>query len=453
MNIEELVKKSKIAQLSIEDYSQEQTDKLVRAVGKAIFDNAQVLSQEAVEETHFGNVEGKIGKHYSVTMAGWHFMKDKKSVGVIEEDFENQVVTLAKPMGVVASITPSTNPTSTATQNAMIALKSRNSIIVAPHPNAKNCTKHAVQIMQEAIVSVGGPKDLVMVIDEPSIQATNELMSLADVVLATGGLGMVKAAYSSGKPSYGVGQGNVQSFIDEGVDYSIAAQTIIGNRSMDLGIPCTGDQTVYIPRKDKEEILNIFSQFGAAIVTDEADINKVRESVFINGAQNTKLTGKVPHEAARLMELKTEIPESAKVLMIEVDQEGEKEVLAKEILWPILRFRVYDQIEEALEWARINLLMEGAGHTATIHSQNNELIEKASLRLPVGRLMVNQPGAASSGGPFTNGLNPTISIGCGSWGNNSISENLTYRHLMNVTKVSRIIPNAVVPTPEEVWGN
>ena len=451
--IAELVARSKKAQLKIEDYSQKETDKLVKVISKAIFDHAQVLSAEAVAETGFGNVEGKMGKHLSVTMAGWHFMKDKKSVGVIEEDPINQVVTLAKPMGVVASITPSTNPTSTAAQNAMISLKSRNSIIVAPHPKAKNCTLHAVTIMQDALEAIGAPRDLVLVVTEPSLEMTNELMAQADITLATGGFGMVKAAYSSGKPSYGVGQGNVQTYIDKNANIELAVQTILYNRSMDLGIPCTGDQTVYLPRTMAEEILAVFAKHGAAIVDDAETVEKVRSQVFVNNHQNLKLTGQLPHRAAEIMNLGIEVAEDAKVLMVKVEQAGPTEPLAKEILWPILRYRLYDDINEAFEWGRENLLMEGAGHTATIHSTDDEVIVRAGDRLPVGRLMVNQAGAASSGGPFNNGLNPTLSIGCGSWGNNSISENLTYRHLMNVTKVSRIIPDAATPTPEEVWAD
>lgn len=450
--INTLVAKSRKAQLLIEDYTQVQIDQVVKAVGKAIYDHGEILSVEAVEETGFGNVASKIGKHVNVTMLGWHFMKDKKSVGIIEEDPVNQLVTLAKPMGVIASVTPSTNPTSTATHNVMSGLKSRNSVIVAPHPKAKNCTLHAVKIMQDALESVGAPRDLVMAIEEPSIEMTNALMKEADVVIATGGLGMVKSAYSSGKPSYGVGQGNVQSYIDTTADVAYATSTIIGNRFADFGIPCTGDQTVYIHKSMEREVLESFEANGAFIVNDDQVIKEIREKVFVDGHQNLALTGKTPTEAVKLMGLDLEVPEETKVLLVEVDQEGPAEPLAKEILWPILRYRLYDDINEALEWGRTNLLMEGAGHTSTIFSETDEHIVRAGDRLPVGRLMVNQGGGAGSGSRFNNGLDPTISSGCGSWGNNSISENLTYRHLMNVTKVSRIIPNAKTPTPEEIWG-
>lgn len=450
----ELIERSKKAQLAIEDWSQEKTDQLVKAIGKAIFDHAEILSQEAIDETGFGNLPGKIGKHKSVTMANWHYMKDKKSVGVIEVDPINQIVTLAKPMGVVASVTPSTNPTSTPAQNAMIAIKGRNSVIVAPHPNAKKATSHAVEIMQDAIEKLGAPRDLVLVIEEPSLEMTNLLMANADVILATGGFGMVKAAYSSGKPSFGVGQGNVQTYIDETVpNLGVATATIVGNRAMDLGVPCTGDQTVYIPRSMEKEILDSFVENGAYLINDEALVDKIRQQAFIDGRQNLKIIGKTPTQVAEVMELGLDVPEEARVLLVKVDQEGPTEPLAKEILCPMLRYRVYDDFREAIEWGRTNLLMEGAGHTGTIHTSNDENIEIAGERLPVGRLMVNQAGSAASGGPYNNGLNPTLSIGCGSWGNNSISENLSYRHLLNVTKVSRIIPDIVAPTPEEVWAD
>lgn len=452
ITIETLVEASRQAQLSIEDYTQEEIDLVVKTLGKAIYDHAEILSQEAVEETDFGNVESKIGKHVNVTMLGWHFMKDKKSVGVIEEDIEKQLITIAKPMGVVASVTPSTNPTSTATHNAMSALKSKNSVIIAPHPKAKNCTLHAVKIMQDAIESVGAPRELVQAIEAPSIEMTNELMKQADIVVATGGFSMVKSAYSSGKPSYGVGQGNVQSFIDNTANIKEATQVIVGNRAADFGIPCTGDQTVYIPKSMKKEVLDAFENQGAFILEDEEKIQQLKEKVFVNGHQNLALTGKLPYDAVQLMGLDIELPKETRVLMVEVNQEGPQEVLSKEILWPILRFRTYDDIYDAFEWGRTNLLMEGAGHTATLFSENEETIIRAGERLPVGRMMINQGGGAGSGSRYNNGLDPTISLGCGSWGNNSISENLTYRHLMNVTKVSRIITNAYTPTPEEVWG-
>lgn len=451
--IKELVAKSKEAQLEIEDYTQEQIDRVVKVVGKAIYDHAEILAKEAAEETGFGNVLSKINKHTGITTVMWDYLKDKKSVGVIEEDPLKQVITLAKPMGVIASVTPSTNPTSTATHNAMISLKSRNSIVIAPHPKAKNCTLHAVRIMQDAIESVGAPRNLVLAIEEPSIDMTNYLMQEADIVVATGGFGMVKSAYSSGKPSYGVGQGNVQSYIDTSADIDYATATIVANRSADLGLPCTGDQTVYIPKSLEKEVLSSFESNHAYIISDEEIVDSLRQKVFINNHQNLELTGKTPSEAVNIMGLNIEVPKETKILLVKVTNHGPKEVLAKEILWPIVRYRCYEDISEAFEWGRINLLMEGAGHTSTIFSETEANIIQAGDRLPVGRLVVNQGGGAGSGARYNNGLDPTISLGCGSWGNNSISENLTYKHLMNVTKVSKLISDAYIPTPEEVWAD
>ena len=450
--IKELVATSKKAQLQIEDYSQSQIDQCVKAIGKAIYDHAEILATEAHNETGFGNIPSKINKHTGITTVMWDYLKNQKSVGVLEEDPINQVVTLAKPMGVVASITPSTNPTSTAIHNAMIALKSRNSIVIAPHPKAKNCTLHAVEIMQDALEKVGAPRDLILSVPNPSLEMTNALMEEADVVVATGGFGMVKSAYSSGRPSFGVGQGNVQSFLDTTADINYATETIITNRSADLGLPCTGEQTVYIPRHLEKEVLDSFSKNGAYVLTDETVIQKLREKVFVNNHQNLELTGKTPAKAVEIMGLGIDVPEETRLLVVKVDKHGEEEVLAKEILWPILRFRLYDDFDEALEWGRENLLMEGAGHTSTIYSTMDENIVKAGDRLPVGRVVVNQGGGAGSGARFNNGLDPTISLGCGSWGNNSISENLTHRHLMNITKVSKVITDAKIPTPEEIWA-
>jgi succinate-semialdehyde dehydrogenase len=306
--------------------------------------------------------------------------------------------------------------------------------------------------MQDALEKVGAPRELILTIQNPSLEMTNALMEEADVVVATGGFGMVKSAYSSGRPSFGVGQGNVQSFIDTTADIDFATETIITNRSADLGLPCTGEQTVYIPRHLEKEVLTSFEKNGAYVLTDEEVIRKLRQKVFVNNHQNLELTGKKPSDAVKIMELGINVPEETRLLVVKVNQHGEEEVLAKEILWPILRFRLYDDFDEALEWGRINLLMEGAGHTSTIYSATDENIVKAGDRLPVGRVVVNQGGGAGSGARFNNGLDPTISLGCGSWGNNSISENLTHRHLMNVTKVSKVITDAKIPTPEEIWA-
>ena len=425
---------------------------MVKAVAKIIYEHREILSVEAHEETGLGLVENKLSKHISVTANQWHFLKDKKSTGLISEDKELGLLTYAKPMGVVGSLTPSTNPTTTATQNTLISIKSGNAIIISPHPKAKKCTAHAVKLMNQAIASANGPQNLVQSIEEPTLELTDLLMKEVDVVVATGGFGMVKAAYSSGRPSFGVGQGNVQTIIDESApDINTAVAMIIGNRVYDLGVPCTGDQTIYIPRSMADQIIESFKAQGVAVFDDEASIDKFRQKAFVDSHQNLAIVGRPAAEVAKIVGLEG-VPEETKLLMFKVEKAGTEEILAKEILCPVVRYRIYDDFKEAVDWARTNLLMEGAGHTATIHATNQEHINYAGKRIPVGRLMVNQLGSSAAGSPYNNGLEPTISLGCGSWGNNSISENLTYRHLMNLTKVSMVIEDAVAPKPEEVFA-
>lgn len=452
--IDDLILKAKKAQSFLEDYSQEQTDALVKAVGKIIYDNREILSQEAVDETGLGVLSGKIAKHDKITTSHWAFLKDKPSVGLIEVDKVNGIYTYAKPVGVIACLTPSTNPTTTAVGNAMHAIKCRNAVIVSPHPRAKKCTAHAVSLMNEAIVSLGGPANLIQSIEEPSLELTDELMRKVDVIVATGGSAMVKSAYSSGKPSYGVGPGNVQIIVDRDYDnYPLMVAQVMGSRMYDNGMPCTGEQTLIMPKEKADEIIKMFEEKGAYMVTDSDDIQKLREAIFVKGFDGPINVDIVGHPAAEVAKYaKVSVPEGTKLLMAKLDKYGREEVLCREIMCPIIRCFVYDNFDEAINIAKANLLMEGAGHSSGIYSNNNINILLAGSQIPVARFMVNQANSNVAGNTFANGLDPTISIGCGSWGNNSISENLTYKHLMNKTRVSFIIKDAPNPTAEEIWA-
>lgn len=453
--IDKLVENAKKAQLALEDYTQEQTDALVKAIGKAIFDNKEVLSKEALEETGLGVLAGKIAKHEKVILSHWAYMKDKPSVGLIEKDEVNEIYTFAKGLGIVACLTPTTNPTTTAIGNSMCAVKSRNAVIISPHPRAKKCTSHAVALMNEAIADLGGPENLIQSIEEPTLDKTHELMEKADVIIATGGSAMVKAAYSSGRPSFGVGPGNAQIIVDRDYDnYPLMAAQVMGSRMYDNGMPCTGEQTVIIPEEKADEIVNIFIEKGAYLITGEEDIEKLRKNIFpkgFDGPLNVDIVGQTAEGVAKYIGI--EVPEGTKLLMASLSKFGKEEVLAREIMCPITRVYTYKDIDEAINIAKTNLLMEGAGHSSGIYSNNDENIMKAGEQLPVGRLMVCQPNSNVAGSTFANGLPPTISIGCGSWGNNSISENLNYKHLMNTTRVSYIIKNAPDLIAEEVWAD
>ncbi|MDL2314216.1 aldehyde dehydrogenase family protein [Desulfovibrio sp. OttesenSCG-928-C14] len=446
--INELIKRSRAAQESIAHYSQEQANALARAAGKAIYDNAEILSREAADETRMGIYEHKIVKHHAVAV-GWKSMRDGKSVGVIEDDPVKKIVTLAKPMGVIGSITPSTNPTFTPGINAMMCLKGLNSLIVAPHPRAAACTAHAISLMADAIEKLGAPRDLLLSLEKPSIEMTNLLMSSVDVVIATGGAGMVKAAYSSGKPAYGVGQGNVQVVVaPDYKEFDVLAPTVIGDRIYDNGMPCSGEQMMFIPEANKKAILDAFAANGG-FVADKGMAQQFRDLVFKDGILNRDVVGKTAVQVAEMLGLK--VPATTQVLMIELDKFGEDEPLCREIMFPFVRFMTYANFRQAVSMAKTNLLMEGAGHTAIIYSHNEGDIRYFAQELPVGRILVCQAGA-TTGGNYTNGLTPTSSIGCGSWGGNSISENLSYRHLLNLTKISYAIPGATAPSYEDAWG-
>lgn len=447
--VEKLLENAKTAQQKIEKYTQDQVDALVKAIGKTIFDNAEMLAKEAVSETGYGRVDSKIYKQQKATAAAWYYLKDKKSVGVIDNDTINGVVTFAKPLGIVACLTPSTNPTSTVASNGMNIIKCRNAMIVSPHPSAKNVTIHGVKLINEALAKLNAPENLIQVIETPSMDYTKELMQKADVVVATGGHAMVKSAYSSGRPSFGVGQGNVQVVVAEDyTDYDKMAATVVGSRAYDNGIPCTGEQAIHFPRKDYDKVIAAFEKAKAPLIPDDKAAGLPGFLFKENGAIDPKHVGMKPVKIAS--ELGFEVPEDSQVLIFRSRGLNRENILCREKLCPVIQLFPYDTFEEGVEAAKTNLLWEGAGHTSVIYTNDEEKAEYAGAELPVGRLVVNQAGGAASGGNYINGLNPTMSLGCGSWGNNSISENLTYKHLMNTTKLA-YYHDCTMPPLDEVW--
>lgn len=282
-SIAEMIARARVAQAKFEaEFDQKRTDAVVRAIGKTVFDHAEELAKMAVEETRMGVVADKIAKNKGKAKGVWYDLKGKQSMGVVSIEPVTEMMTVLKPVGVVAAITPTTNPIVTPMSKSMFALKCKNAIIVAPHPRSKKCSSYTVKLINEAIAKLGTPKDLIQVIEEPSIELTQELMRTADVVLATGGMGMVKAAYSSGKPSYGVGAGNVQVIMDRGIDYEKAAATIIQGRIFDNGIICSGEQSFIYPREDKEKVLEAFRKNGAYL-TPASEHDKIVNALFEDG--------------------------------------------------------------------------------------------------------------------------------------------------------------------------
>lgn len=448
--IGKLIENARAAQAVLTTYSQEQIDTLVRAIGKTVFDHAAELAEMAVAETGMGSVKDKIAKNQGKARMIWYDLKTKKSVGVLAEYPEKGIIEVAKPIGVIASVTPCTNPVVTPMCNAMFAVKCANTIIVAPHPRAKKLTTYLSSLWNKALSELGAPENVIQVIGEPSLNLTDELMHSADAVIATGGGSMVKAAYSSGKPSFGVGPGNVQCIFDRGVNIPEAVAETLAGRTFDNGIICAGEQTVIAPREQYDEIMGEFQRQGAVYIADKAKIEQIREELFPNGKINAKLVGHSLQEV--LGTAGVEVPEEAKLAILAVDTAGENELLSKEKMFPIMTAYRYDTWDDAIEIAKSNLAVEGKGHSVSIRSNDYEHILEVGKRVDVSRVVVNQICSTSAGGSFKNGLNPTTTIGCGSWGNNSISENLTYYHLMNRIRIAMVKPGWYQPTDEEIWG-
>lgn len=449
--IDELVARADRARRAYDAFGQEQVDAIVRDIGKYVYDNASMLARLAVDETGIGVFEDKIAKNQGKARLIWNSLKDKKSRGVIGEEPVGNLVLVAKPVGIVGAVAPVTNPIVTPMCNAMFALKTGNAIIFAPHPKAQACTIHLTQVFRAILREHGAPEDLVQVLPKVSIGATQELMRAVDVVVATGGEAMVKAAYSSGKPSFGVGAGNVPVILDEGIDVRAATEMIVAGASFDNGIICSHEQFVIVPAAMYDQTVAGFLATDRVWYCDDPQvIDRFRTALFPDGAFNRTLVGKSPSFIGVIAGVS--IPPSVRVIVLKVAASGRDDILAREKLCPVVALMPCDSFEDALAAAEANLFVEGAGHSAAIHSVDDEHVQEAALRLPVSRLVVNQPCALTAGGSLTNGLAPTTTLGCGSWGGNSISENLDYKHLMNVSRIGRAITDRVPPTDAQIWA-
>lgn len=437
------------AQEIFEKKSQQEVDDAVKAIAKAVYDNAEMLAEMAVEETGMGNIPDKIIKNKAKAGMIWNHLRAKKSRGIINRNEETGITEFAKPMGIVAAITPCTNPIVTPMSNAMFALKAGNAIIVTPHHKSIKSSTVTVELMNQALKDLNMPENLIQILDVQSRENTKNLISSADVVVATGGSGMVQAAYSSGRPALGVGAGNVQCILDTGIDLQDAVQKVITGRAFDNGIICSGEQAVICPAADFEETLKIFQASGAYIVKDADEKQKIRKALFEDGKPNRHSIGQSTQKIADLAGIS--LPEGTRVIVVVGDGTAEVDVLGKEKMAPVLSAYSYENFQDAVEIARRNLEVEGKGHSVSIHSNNKKNIEYAGEVLSVSRIVINQTCATSAGGSYFNGLTPTNTLGCGSWGHNSISENLDYKHLMNVSRVAYLMTENHQPSEEELW--
>jgi succinate-semialdehyde dehydrogenase len=444
--LEGVLMRARSAQKQLDRYTQEQVDQLCMVCAEAVYVHAEELARDAVSETRMGCYEDKVAKNMGKARLIWHSLKGKKSVGILDRDEATGITRIAQPVGVVGAITPVTNPIVTCMSNAMFALKCRNAIILAPHPRALRCSVKTVEYMNRALSAVGAPEHAVQILPVKSLELTRLLMQAVDVVVATGGMNMVKAVYASGKPAIGVGAGNVQALVDTDVFLDEALPKIIEGRRFDNGIICTGEQAVHLPDTRWNEALAILRANGAYVLTDQ-ERPVLRAYLFPEGVMNKEAVGQNAATIAGACGF--EVPNGTNVLAVEA--EGNDDILGSEKMCPVLALYAYTTWEQATEQARTNLEMIGKGHSIVVHSLNRRNIEYAALHCPVSRIVCNQTCATSAGGSFYNGLNPTNTLGCGSWGNNSISENLTYYHLMNVTRIADWTPGNLVPDDASLW--
>ncbi len=449
-SIEEMIGLAQAAQREWEKADQARVDCVVRAMARAVFDNAEELARIAVDETRMGVYEDKVKKNRNKARILWSSLKNKKTVGIIERDTESGIVKIAKPMGVVGSVTPCTNPIVTPMCNGMFAIKGRNAVIFAPHPRAVKSMAAFVAAVRTSWKNLNLPENLIQFISDPSVEATVSLMKQVNIVVATGGMGMVKSAYSSGKPAYGVGAGNVQCILDRDINIDEAVEKIIEGRRFDNGIICSGEQAVIVPSDQAEAVTRSFTRQGGFYITDAPTRQRLLDTIFVDGVMNRDCVGISAADIARKAGFA--VSAETKVLVIHADGAEEKSLIRKEKMCPVMALFTYETFTEAVDIARTNLEMEGKGHSVSIHSSNLQHIEELGLALPISRVVVNQICSTSSGGSFYNGFAPTTTLGCGTWGNNIISENLDYKHLINITRIGLPPRKVHVPTDEELWS-
>ena len=441
------------AQKKFSTYSQEQVDRIFLAAATAANRMRIPLAKQAVAETGMGIVEDKVIKNHYAAEYIYNAYKDAKTCGVIEEDTAFGIQKIAEPIGVIAAVIPTTNPTSTAIFKALIALKTRNGIIFSPHPRAKGCTIAAAKVVLEAAVAAGAPEDIIGWIDVPSLELTNIVMQEADLILATGGPGMVKAAYSSGKPALGVGPGNTPAVIDDSADILLAVSSVIHSKTFDNGMICASEQSVVVLDSIYESVKAEFINRGCYVLTEE-QTEKVRNTILINGALNAKIVGQSAHTIAKLSGF--EVPENTKILIGEVTSTDLTEAFAHEKLSPVLAMYRASDFEDALNKADILVQDGGFGHTASVYLDETNARDKLNAfaaRMKACRILVNTPSAHGGIGDLYNfKLAPSLTLGCGSWGGNSVSENVGIKHLLNIKTVAIRRENMLwFRAPEKVY--
>ncbi|MBQ8579445.1 MAG: bifunctional acetaldehyde-CoA/alcohol dehydrogenase [Oscillospiraceae bacterium] len=447
------IARCRAAQEIFSTYTQEQVDKIFLAAASAANKARIYLAKLAVAETGMGIVEDKVIKNHYASEYIYNAYKHEKTCGILEEDPSYGIVKIAEPIGVIGAVVPTTNPTSTAIFKALICLKTRNGIIISPHPRAKNATNEAARIVLEAAVEAGAPEGIIAWIDQPSLEMTNLVMTSADLILATGGPGMVHSAYSSGKPALGVGPGNVPAVIDSSADILMAVSSIIHSKTFDNGMICASEQSVIVLDPIYDAVRAEFANRGCHILTEE-EAEKLRAVLLVNGSVNAKIVGQSAHTIAALAGI--EVAADTKILIGEVTSVDISEPFAHEKLSPVLAMYRAHSFDEALAMAQRLLEDGGFGHTAAVYLSTRtakEKLDRFSERMKACRILVNTPSAQGGIGDLYNfRLTPSLTLGCGSWGGNSVSENVGVRHLLNVKTVARRRENMLwFRSPDKVY--
>jgi len=451
--LQEAITRTREAQKVFATYTQEQVDKIFLAAASAANKARIPLAKMAVEETGMGNVEDKVIKNNYASEYIYNAYKNVKTCGVIEEDKAFGIKKIAEPIGVIAAVIPTTNPTSTAIFKCLLALKTRNAILISPHPRAKNSTIAAAKLVLEAAVAAGAPAGIIDWIDVPSLEMTNTVMKEADIILATGGPGMVKAAYSSGKPALGVGAGNTPAIIDESADILLAVNSIIHSKTFDNGMICASEQSVIVLESIYDAVKKEFATRGCYFL-NPAETEQVRGTILINGALNAKIVGQPAAKIAALAGVR--VPEGTKILIGEVESVELSEEFAHEKLSPVLAMYKAKDFAEALDKADKLVEDGGFGHTSSVYL--NEVTESEKLnafaaRMKTCRILVNTPSSHGGIGDLYNfKLAPSLTLGCGSWGGNSVSENVGVKHLLNIKTVAERRENMLwFRAPEKIY--
>lgn len=451
--LEEKLREIRAAQEKFATYSQQQVDEIFRAASLAACKQRIPLAKQAVEETGMGIVEDKVIKNHYAAEYIYNAYKDAKTCGVLEEDPAYGIKKIAEPIGVIAAVIPTTNPTSTAIFKALIALKTRNGIIISPHPRAKQSTIAAAKVVLEAAVKAGAPEGIIGWIDVPSLELTNMVMKEADIILATGGPGMVHAAYSSGKPAIGVGAGNTPAIIDDSANILLAVNSIIHSKTFDNGMICASEQSVIVLQKVYAAVKKEFKKRGCYFLNPE-ETDKVRKTILINGALNARIVGQSAYRIAELAGVK--VPEETKILIGEVESVDISEEFAHEKLSPVLAMYKAADFQDALDKAEHLIADGGYGHTSSLYVNTvtgQDKISEFGERMKTCRILINTPSSHGGIGDLYNfKLAPSLTLGCGSWGGNSVSENVGIKHLLNIKTVAERRENMLwFRAPQKVY--